>query len=72
MGAVQNPLGSQSVPLHHKPLYWTLREHHCLLPEEPLPAGAGDLGDEDFLNAWLPRGTEIKYLEVCLRNSSTG
>ena len=24
----------------------------------------GDLEDDDFLNAWLPRGIVIKHLEV--------
>lgn len=53
-----------SVPLQHKPLYWKLQEHHCLRPDESLNSGMGDLDDDDFLNAWLPRGILVKYLEV--------
>ncbi|KAF8224160.1 hypothetical protein L208DRAFT_1425867 [Tricholoma matsutake] len=52
-----------SVPLQHKPLYWKLQEHHCLRPDESLNSGMGDLDDDDFLNAWLPRGILVKYLE---------
>jgi hypothetical protein len=53
-----------SVPLQHKPLYWKLQEHHCLREDEALSSGVGDLDDDDFLNAWLPRGISVKYLKV--------
>jgi hypothetical protein len=53
-----------SVPLQHKPLYWKLQEHHCLRGDDSLSSGVGDVDDDDFLNAWLPRGILLKYLEV--------
>jgi hypothetical protein len=53
-----------SVPLQHKPLYWKLHEHHCLRSDESLSSGVGDADDDDFLNAWLPRGILVKYLDV--------
>ncbi|TFK33451.1 hypothetical protein BDQ12DRAFT_738768 [Crucibulum laeve] len=55
-----------SIQLHHKPLYWTLREHHCLYPEQPLLPGLERMDNMergDVLNAWLPRGIRINHLE---------
>ncbi|PFH46019.1 hypothetical protein AMATHDRAFT_156930 [Amanita thiersii Skay4041] len=52
-----------AVPLFQKPLYWTLREHHCLSPDEPLSIGIHESGVDDILNAWLPRGYTIQHLE---------
>ncbi|EPQ53003.1 hypothetical protein GLOTRDRAFT_122335 [Gloeophyllum trabeum ATCC 11539] len=46
------------VPITHRPMYCTLKEHHCLADEQPLDLGADEWG-ADLLNAWLPRGTEL-------------
>ncbi|RDB25822.1 hypothetical protein Hypma_006293 [Hypsizygus marmoreus] len=59
VSALRDPRLGPRVPLYHKPLYWTLREHHCLLPNTPLCPGNGPEGDDDLLNAWLPRGIQI-------------
>ncbi|KAF8622009.1 hypothetical protein AX15_007363 [Amanita polypyramis BW_CC] len=53
----------QAVRLVQKPLYWTLREHHCLGPDEPLSVGMHESGVDDVLNAWLPRGYTIEQAE---------
>ncbi|KAF8071573.1 hypothetical protein FPV67DRAFT_882445 [Lyophyllum atratum] len=63
ISALLDPRRSSSVPVQHKPLYWTLREHHCLQPDIPLATAMGDLGDEDFLNAWLPPRISVTALE---------
>ncbi|GLB44816.1 hypothetical protein LshimejAT787_1801530 [Lyophyllum shimeji] len=63
VSALLDPRRSSSVPIQHKPLYWTLREHHCLEPNTPLGTAMGSLGDEDFLNAWLPRRISVRSLE---------
>jgi hypothetical protein len=33
-----------------------LKEHHCISPQEPVPAGGeeDDLVDDGILNAWFP------------------
>lgn len=54
-----------TISLYQKPLYWTLREHHCLYPNEPLSVGIHESGVDDILNAWWPRGrTTIEQDEV--------
>lgn len=55
-----------SIPLHHQPLYWNLREHHCLNPDQPVLAGTDAAGGDDILSAWLPRGIVVKSLEVSI------
>ncbi|THU83391.1 hypothetical protein K435DRAFT_844066 [Dendrothele bispora CBS 962.96] len=42
------------------PLYFNLREHHCLHPDEPLEIGVDGLGEDHLLNAWLPEGIKVK------------
>lgn len=53
---------SHHVSLFQKPLYWTLREHHCL-NSETLSIGVHDSGVDDILNAWWPRGYTLEPLE---------
>lgn len=64
MNIVRNPHRNTSVPLLSHPLFWELREHHCLDPKGRLPPGLDDFGGDDFLNAWLPQKCEVKHLEV--------
>ena len=64
MDAVLGRRGSNAVPLFQKPLYWTLREHHCLSPDETLSIGVHESGVDDILNAWLPRGYSLEEDEV--------
>ncbi|KAF5379763.1 hypothetical protein D9615_005748 [Tricholomella constricta] len=68
INAIQHPDRSPSVQIQHKPLYWNLREHHCLTPDTPLNAAIGD-DDEDFLNAWLPPRTSIRSFEDAIEVS---
>ncbi|KAK2462955.1 hypothetical protein APHAL10511_005007 [Amanita phalloides] len=63
MSAVLGRRPTHTVPLFQKPLYWTLREHHCLDPDETLSAGIHRSGVYDVLNAWLPRGYTIELVE---------
>ncbi|CAA7267463.1 unnamed protein product [Cyclocybe aegerita] len=63
-------LRSQTTPstisIRHTPLYWELREHHCLAPNEPLEPGLDVESGDDILNAWLPRGAVFTHLEDAL------
>lgn len=64
MNILRNPklYEDKPVQLYPQPLFFELREHHCLYPNEPVGPGKDDLDGEDFLNAWLPRDCEIKHL----------
>ncbi|KAJ3516509.1 hypothetical protein NLJ89_g1083 [Agrocybe chaxingu] len=68
-------LRSQTAPstisIRHTPLYWELREHHCLAPNEPLEPGLDAEGGDDILNAWLPRGAVFTHLELPFLQAST-
>ena len=44
----------------HRPLFATLREYHCLAPNTPLRAGAGE---EEAMRAFVPREINLE-LEV--------
>lgn len=57
---------SATVSVRHRPLYWELREHHCLSPNEPLSPGVEDDAVEDVLNAWIPKGTIFRQREDAL------
>jgi hypothetical protein len=63
---VANPrLSCRSVPVFYRPLDMRLQEHHCLQPDVGFPRGVDASGcGDDILNAWLPRGTIVKNLEV--------
>ncbi|KAF8896693.1 hypothetical protein BD779DRAFT_1497292 [Infundibulicybe gibba] len=64
IGATMNPhLHPNSMRLQQRPLYWDLEEHHCLNPDQPIPGGIDEIGGDDVLNAWLPRGITIHHLE---------
>lgn len=65
MSILRNPQSYHERPAHlySQPLFWDLREHHCLHPDTGVDLGVDDLGGDDFLNAWLPRQCEVKQLE---------
>ncbi|KZT30073.1 hypothetical protein NEOLEDRAFT_1174412 [Neolentinus lepideus HHB14362 ss-1] len=50
------------VHVMHRPLYVTLKEHHCLAHEDALDFGEDEWGN-DLLNAWLPRGSILRERE---------
>lgn len=60
MGMIQNPLlpgyFSENSPFSTmRPFMLTLREYHCISPEEPVDFRTADNGlDEGVLNAYLP------------------
>ena len=64
MSVVLGRYPPNTISLYQKPLYWTLREHHCLCPNEPLSVGIHESGVDDILNAWWPRGYTIEQVEV--------
>ncbi|KAG2132978.1 hypothetical protein DEU56DRAFT_739187 [Suillus clintonianus] len=48
--------------LAHERISCVFKEHHCLIPDEPISAPVEAHGwGEDILNAWLPRRLEIKH-----------
>jgi hypothetical protein len=47
-----------NTPLRSHPLYFEMKEHHCLSPNAPLEATG------DILNAWMPVGTKIRHVTV--------
>ncbi|KAG1738427.1 uncharacterized protein EDB91DRAFT_1249341 [Suillus paluster] len=52
----------QGVTWAHERISCVFKEHHCLNPDEPIPAPAEAHGwGEDILNGWLPRRLEIKH-----------
>lgn len=52
------------VPIYQQPMYLHLQEHHCLHPSDPLPISIDDTSFDDILHAWLPRGLDLRRLEV--------
>ncbi|KAL0945455.1 hypothetical protein HGRIS_000945 [Hohenbuehelia grisea] len=61
---LSNPMRPvNSVPIYHQGLYMTLREHHCLQPDDPLRVGEDETGGDDPLHAWLPRGFTVRQYE---------
>ncbi|KDR78686.1 hypothetical protein GALMADRAFT_244185 [Galerina marginata CBS 339.88] len=62
---INHQFNPSTVSVRHEPLYWELKEHHCLSPNDPLTPGMDDWGD-DLLNAWLPRGATFTHLEDSL------
>ncbi|KII89697.1 hypothetical protein PLICRDRAFT_39834 [Plicaturopsis crispa FD-325 SS-3] len=59
--ALVNPRSSNTLQLHSQLVYCTLREHHCISPDDPLSLGTDDTGEgDDILNAWFPQGTTVK------------
>ncbi|KAJ7590229.1 hypothetical protein C8J56DRAFT_937145 [Mycena floridula] len=58
---ILNPKSFHNKPapqMYPYPLYWNLQEHHCLHPSSPL-----DPSTDDFLHAWIPRGSDIVHVE---------
>lgn len=52
----------QGVTWAHERISCVFKEHHCLVPDEPISAPAEAHGwGEDILNVWLPRRLEIKH-----------
>jgi len=55
----------------HERISCVFKEHHCLIPDEPIHAPAEAHGwGEDVLNVWLPRRLEIDHEAVsffCVR-----
>ncbi|TFK51207.1 hypothetical protein OE88DRAFT_1735149 [Heliocybe sulcata] len=71
LGLLVHEARDPRVPMHRlvredtvvrKPLYVTLKEHHCLAHEDALDYGDDEWGN-DLLNAWLPRGTVLRENE---------
>ncbi len=54
----------RALPLHSKPLYWRLQEHHCFEPTEPIAPGTDEYNGDDIMNAWLPRGHRLTHVDV--------
>ncbi|KAG7444724.1 uncharacterized protein BT62DRAFT_933772 [Guyanagaster necrorhizus] len=65
MGLLRGPsdVDPRALPLHSKPLYWSLQEHHCFEPTEPIAPGTDEYNGDDILNAWLPRGHLLTHLD---------
>ncbi|PBL04335.1 hypothetical protein ARMGADRAFT_50007 [Armillaria gallica] len=53
----------RALPLHSKPLYWRLQEHHCFEPTEPIAPGTDEYNGDDIMNAWLPRGHRLTHVD---------
>lgn len=70
LNGIRNPQAHHRRPaaVYSHPLFWELKEHHCLHPNTGVDPGTDDFGGEDFLNAWLPRQCEIIQLQVSSRS----
>ncbi|KDQ49740.1 hypothetical protein JAAARDRAFT_615232 [Jaapia argillacea MUCL 33604] len=64
-----NPALVSTVPIYHHEVSFTLREHHCLEPNIPLPVGADEWA-HDVLNAWFPADTIITTLKDAIEISA--
>ncbi|KAF5341371.1 hypothetical protein D9758_012282 [Tetrapyrgos nigripes] len=64
MELISNPRRSvDAVTIFRQPLYFSLQEHHCLHPDEPIDIGFDEFGDDNLLNAWLPNDFRIDTLK---------
>ncbi|KAF9475448.1 hypothetical protein BDN70DRAFT_883714 [Pholiota conissans] len=55
------------ISVRHRPLYWQIKEHHCMSPNDPVSIGADSDAFDDILNAWFPRGVTIIHEENAVR-----